>query len=89
VSDLAAANAGSNKVSIILSPFPKASIGDATVMEGQSGTISANFVVTLSIASSQQITLPYSLNKYSPPLFLVFDPERVAFNACKRFSSLY
>ena len=41
-------------------PTPGLSIADATVTEGNSGTVDANFVVTLSAASSQSITVQYA-----------------------------
>jgi ELWxxDGT repeat protein len=41
-------------------PPPTLSIGDVTVMEGNSGTRSATFTVTLSAASSQTITVGYA-----------------------------
>ena len=40
--------------------LPTVSIGDATVTEGNSGTKSFSFVVSLSGASTQTVTVPYA-----------------------------
>jgi hypothetical protein len=70
--DVATANAGSNTVSVLLNdgdwtpppppppPPPAMRIGDRTVTEGNAGTASATFTVTLSAPSSQPITVAYS-----------------------------
>jgi hypothetical protein len=65
--DVAAANAGSNNVSVLPNdgawPDPnglRLQIGDVTVTEGNTGTTSATFTVTLSAASSQMITVAYA-----------------------------
>ena len=39
---------------------PTASIGDATVTEGNTGTVNANFTVTLSSAAAAQVRIRYS-----------------------------
>lgn len=41
-------------------PLPTATISDATVTEGDSGTVTAEFTVTLSAASEKTITIDYS-----------------------------
>jgi hypothetical protein len=63
----AAANAGSNYVSVLLndgnwpSPdVPSLSISDAMVIEGNTGTASATFTMTLSSASAVDVTVHYS-----------------------------
>ena len=65
--DAAAANSGSDNVSVMLndgnwpsSDVPSLSISDATVTEGNTGSVSATFTLTLSAASSQPITLHYA-----------------------------
>jgi Calx-beta domain/FG-GAP-like repeat/FG-GAP repeat len=64
--DVATANAGSNTVSVLLNdgtwtpPPPALRIGDRTVMEGNTGTASATFTVTLSAPSTQPVTVAYS-----------------------------
>jgi hypothetical protein len=65
--DVATANAGSNTVSVLLNdgawttpPAPALRIGDRTVTEGNTGTTSAAFTVTLSAASTQPITVAYA-----------------------------
>jgi len=64
--DVAVANAGSNTVSVLLNngtwppPPPSLKIGDATVMEGNTGTALAVFTVTLSAPSAQPVTVQYA-----------------------------
>jgi len=64
--DVATANRGSNTVSVLLNdgtwtpPPPALRIGDRTVTEGNTGTVSATFTVTLSAPSTQTITVAYS-----------------------------
>jgi hypothetical protein len=65
--DVAVANSGSGNVSVLLNdgtwPAPNApslSINNVTVTEGETGTISAVFTVSLSAASSQTITVHYA-----------------------------
>ncbi len=41
-------------------PLPSLSIGDATVTEGNSGTVTAQFTVSLSTGSSQTVTVNYA-----------------------------
>jgi len=65
--DAVTANASSNTVSVLLNDgvwpgqsLPRLQIGDATVTEGNTGTVSATFTVTLSAASNQPITVAYA-----------------------------
>jgi hypothetical protein len=61
--DLATANYGWNTLSVLLngvSPLPALSIGDLTINEGSTGTRAATFTVTLSVASSQPVTVGYA-----------------------------
>jgi hypothetical protein len=65
--DAVTANASSNTVSVLLNngvwpgqSLPRLQIGDATVTEGNTGTVSATFTVTLSAASNQPITVAYA-----------------------------
>jgi hypothetical protein len=64
--DVAASNAGSGTVSVLLndgdwSPnTPRLQIGDVTVNEGNTGTTNAVFTVTLSRASDQAVTVAYA-----------------------------
>jgi hypothetical protein len=67
--DVATANAGSNSVSVLLNdgtwtppppPPPALRIGDRTVTEGNTGTASATFTVTLSAPSTQPVTVAYT-----------------------------
>jgi hypothetical protein len=67
--DVAAANGGSNTVSELLNdgtwtppppPPPTIRINDVTVKEGNTGTVSATFAVTLSARSTQTITVAYA-----------------------------
>jgi hypothetical protein len=64
--DVAAANPGSNTVSVLLNngtwqpPPPSLSVGDATVIEGNTGTRAAIFTVTLSAPSAQPVTVQYA-----------------------------
>jgi hypothetical protein len=41
-------------------PPPSASVGDATLVEGNAGTVTASFLVTLSTVSGKPITVSYS-----------------------------
>ncbi len=41
-------------------PLPSLSINDASVVEGNAGTVNANFTVTLSAASGQSVTVNYA-----------------------------
>ena len=72
--DAAVTNAGSNSVSVLLnngdwtSPPPApltVRIGDAAVLEGNTGTASAIFTVSLSVASAQTITVAYATENRS------------------------
>ena len=68
--DVATANASDNSVSVLLNdgiwegspppPPPSVTIGDRTITEGNTGTTSATFTVTLSAASSQTVTVVYA-----------------------------
>jgi len=67
--DVATANAGSNTVSVLLNDGiwtpapptpPTVRIGDATVTEGNTGTVNATFTVTLSAAFGQSVTVAYA-----------------------------
>jgi large repetitive protein len=65
--DAAAVNSGSNNVSVLLNDgawpsvdAPVITIGDATVTEGNSGTINATLTVSLSKASTQTVTVKYA-----------------------------
>jgi hypothetical protein len=61
--DVVTANYGWNTMSVLLNgvrPLPSLNIGDATVTEGNSGTRSATFTVTLSAASGQPVTVAYA-----------------------------
>jgi hypothetical protein len=60
-SDLAAANASSNNVSVLVGSLPSVSLGAASVIEGNAGTVPANFPLTLSNSINRQITLSYSI----------------------------
>jgi uncharacterized protein (TIGR03437 family) len=60
-SDLAVANASSGNVSVLVGPLPSVSMGAASVMEGNAGTLPANFPLTLSSSINRQITLSYSI----------------------------
>lgn len=71
--DVAAANAGSNNVSVLLNDTiwpaldaPSITIGDAAaVTEGNTGTVSANFTVSLSAQYNQPVSVVYSTQDYS------------------------
>jgi hypothetical protein len=65
--DVATANAGSNTFSVLLNdgawtapPAPELRIGDRIVTEGNTGTASATFTVTLSAPSTQPVSVAYS-----------------------------
>jgi hypothetical protein len=65
--DAVSGNAGSNNVSVLLNDgawiavdAPSLTINDATVTEGNLGTVAATFTVTLSSASSQPVTVNYA-----------------------------
>jgi hypothetical protein len=64
--DVAASNAGSNTVSVLLNDgvwsldTPRLQIGDVTVNEGNTGTANAVFTVTLSRVSDQAVTVAYA-----------------------------
>jgi hypothetical protein len=65
--DAAAANTGSNNVAVLLNDgvwpdqtTPRLQIGDRTVTEGNTGTASITFTVTLSAASSRPVTVAYA-----------------------------
>lgn len=65
--DVVSANVTSNNVSVLLNDgtwpamdAPSITIGDITVTEGNTGTVSAAFSVTLSAAYGQQVTVAYS-----------------------------
>src|SRR5262249_14554480 len=65
--DVAAVNYDSNTVSVLLNDgvwpdlnAPRLRIGDVTVIEGNTGTVSAVFTVTLSAASDQDVTVQYA-----------------------------
>jgi hypothetical protein len=63
--DAATANAGSDTVSVLLNdgawtpPPPALRISDRTVIEGNTGTASGTFTVTLSAPSTQPVTVAY------------------------------
>ena len=64
--DVAVANAGSGTVSVLLNDggwpdrnAPSLSIGDATVTEGNAGTVDAVFTVTLSAAYDRDVTVRF------------------------------
>lgn len=59
--DLAVANARSGNVSVLVGPLPSISLGAASVIEGNAGTIPANFPLTVSNSINRQITLSYSI----------------------------
>jgi hypothetical protein len=70
--DVAAANTGSNNVAVLLNDgvwagqtTPQVQIGDATVTEGNTGTASASFTVTLSAPSTQPVTVAYATGNSS------------------------
>jgi hypothetical protein len=62
---VAAANAGSNTVSVLLNdgsgavPPPSLRVGDATITEGNTGTVNASFILTLSRAFDADVTVHY------------------------------
>ncbi|HYH66736.1 MAG TPA: FG-GAP-like repeat-containing protein, partial [Urbifossiella sp.] len=67
--DVATANAGTNSVSVLLNdgtwtppppPPPALRISDRTLTEGNTGTASATFTVTLSAPSTQPVTVAYT-----------------------------
>jgi chitinase len=61
--DVVTANDGWNTMSVLLngvSPLPALSIGDVSIAEGNTGTRSATFTVTLSAAFSQPVTVGYA-----------------------------
>ncbi len=65
--DFATANGSSNTVSILLNDgtwldasAPSLQISDATVTEGNTGTVNATFTVTLTAPSSQDVTFDYA-----------------------------
>jgi hypothetical protein len=65
--DAASFNSGSNNVSVLLNnaiwpalSAPSLAIQDVSVTEGNTGTVNANFVVSLSAASSQPVTVRYA-----------------------------
>ncbi|HEX6187226.1 MAG TPA: FG-GAP-like repeat-containing protein [Pyrinomonadaceae bacterium] len=60
-SDLAVANASSNNVSVWIGPLPSVSIAATSVTEGNTGTVPANFPLTLSASSNRDVTLTYSI----------------------------
>lgn len=60
--DVAVANINSNNVSVLLNDgiwLPSISIGDVAVIEGNTGTVSATFTVSLSAAYGQPVTVHY------------------------------
>jgi hypothetical protein len=65
--DVAVANRGSNNLSVLLNdgvwgatPQPSIRISDATVTEGNSGSVNATFTVTLSQAAAVDVTAQYN-----------------------------
>jgi hypothetical protein len=64
--DVAVANATSNTVSVLLNDgawslnAPRLQIGDVTLTEGNAGTASATFTVTLSATSAQTVSVAYT-----------------------------
>src|SRR5204863_4902168 len=65
--DLVTSNGNTNNVSVRLNDgswialtAPLLTIGNATVTEGNSGTVNANFTVSLSAASTQTATVHYA-----------------------------
>jgi hypothetical protein len=65
--DAATANSAANTASVLINnnawlalDAPTISIGDVTVTEGNTGTVSASFTVNLSAASSQPITVQFA-----------------------------
>jgi len=63
--DIATANANANSVSVLLNDQiwpvlpPRVFVSDATVTEGNSGTVNATFTVTLSKAATVNVTVHY------------------------------
>jgi hypothetical protein len=64
--DVATANATGNSASVLINnqswPFvpPTLSVSDATVMEGNTGTVNATFTLTLAYASNVDVTVHYA-----------------------------
>jgi FG-GAP-like repeat/Calx-beta domain len=70
---LAVANASSNTVSVLLGPLPSVSIASASVVEGNSGTASTTFPLTLSGSINQPVTVFYTLTSGTADAFSDFD----------------
>ena len=62
VTGLAVANASSNTLSVLIGPLPSLSITAASVIEGNSGTVPASFLLTLSSSINQEVTIFYTLS---------------------------
>jgi hypothetical protein len=65
--DIATANASDNSVSVLINdqswsspPPPSISVSDATVTEGNTGSVNATFTLTLSYASTVDVTVHYA-----------------------------
>jgi hypothetical protein len=64
--DVAVTNISANTVSVLINDqtwapvLPAISIGDATVLEGSAGTVSATFTLTLTHASAAEVTVQYA-----------------------------
>jgi hypothetical protein len=70
--DVATANVRGDTVSVLendrdwsSAPLPTISVGDATVTEGNTGTITATFTVTLSVVSAVDVTVHYATSDVS------------------------
>lgn len=72
-SDLVVANASSNTVTVLFGALPTVSISGAAVAEGNSGSTSANFPLTLSGTINQPVTLFYSIVGGTASAFSDFD----------------
>jgi hypothetical protein len=65
IPDIATANNDTNDATVLLNAGdwilpPKITITDVTVTEGDSGTVNATFMVSLSLASSETVTVDYT-----------------------------
>jgi hypothetical protein len=74
-SDLVVANASTNDVTVILGSLPTISIGDTSVIEGDTGTTVANFPLTLSSTNNKPVTVSYSIVVGTASAGSDFDPS--------------